>query len=194
MPRPWTGSWTGTPDNPSVVSAVSAMIRVICAGRTLGAWGRASHNPPVVGSSATVPPRPSQLRALAAGVSRVEAHVLHSDDFLALVLGDGVPDGHRRRAGAVRMRRAAGRRGGRGPRGPGLARPADGRSCAGPSTSAAAAGPRSPARTSPGSGRGDHSRIPHASASSSRVNAGASSPGPGSATSWCAIGEAGGSG
>src|ERR1700724_1647422 len=61
---------------------------------TLGAWGRASHNPPVAGSSATVPPRPSQLRALAAGVSRVEAHVLHADDFLALVLGDGVPDGH----------------------------------------------------------------------------------------------------
>ena len=28
-PRPWTGSWTGAPDNPSVVTAVSAMIRVI---------------------------------------------------------------------------------------------------------------------------------------------------------------------
>ena len=25
--RPWTGSWTGAPDNPRVVSAVSAMIR-----------------------------------------------------------------------------------------------------------------------------------------------------------------------
>jgi hypothetical protein len=46
----WTGSWTGSPDNPSAASAVSAMIRVICAGRTLGARGRASHNPPVVGS------------------------------------------------------------------------------------------------------------------------------------------------
>jgi transposase len=32
-----------------------------------------------------------------------------------------------------------------------------------------------------GSGRGDHSPIPHASASSSRVNTGASSPGPESA-------------
>ena len=52
---------------------------------------------------------------------------------------------------------------------------------AAPSSAAAAAMPRSPARTSPGSGRGDHSRIPHASASSSRVNAGASSPGPESA-------------
>lgn len=31
-PRPWTGAR----DNPSVVSAISAMIRVICAGRTLG--------------------------------------------------------------------------------------------------------------------------------------------------------------
>jgi hypothetical protein len=27
-------------------------------------------------------------------VSRVEAHVLHADDFLALMLADGVPDGH----------------------------------------------------------------------------------------------------
>ena len=79
------------------------------------------------------------------------------------------------------QRRAAGRREGKDPRGPGLARPADGRSCAGPSTAAAAVAPRSPARTSLGSGRGDHSRIPHASASSSRVNAGASSPGSGSA-------------
>ena len=37
--RPWTGSWTGVPDNPSVVSAVSAMIRVIYAVRTLSARG-----------------------------------------------------------------------------------------------------------------------------------------------------------
>jgi hypothetical protein len=71
--------------------------------------------------------------------------------------------------------------GGKGPQGPGPARLADERSCAAPSSAAAAARPRSPARMSPGSGRGDHSRIPHASASSSRVNAGASSPGPGSA-------------
>jgi len=27
-------------------------------------------------------------------VSRVEADVLHADDFLALMIGDGVPDGH----------------------------------------------------------------------------------------------------
>jgi hypothetical protein len=27
-------------------------------------------------------------------MSGIEAHVLHADDFLALVLGDGVPDGH----------------------------------------------------------------------------------------------------
>ena len=27
-------------------------------------------------------------------VSRVEAHMLDADDFLALMLGDGVPDGH----------------------------------------------------------------------------------------------------
>jgi hypothetical protein len=48
---PWTGSWTGAPDNPSVVSAVSAMIRVFCAGRTLGAWGRASCKRQVSGSN-----------------------------------------------------------------------------------------------------------------------------------------------
>ena len=36
----------------------------------------------------------SQLRAPAAPVSRIEAHVLHADNFLAFVLGDGVPDGH----------------------------------------------------------------------------------------------------
>ncbi len=36
-PRPWTGSWTGAPGNPSVARAISAIICVICAGRTLGA-------------------------------------------------------------------------------------------------------------------------------------------------------------
>ena len=98
----WTGSWTGTRDNPSAASAISAITRVIRAASAHRAGGRASHNPPVVGSSnppvvgssPTVPPRPSRLRAPAAGVSRVEAHVLHADDFLAFVLGDGVPDGH----------------------------------------------------------------------------------------------------
>jgi hypothetical protein len=34
------------------------------------------------------------IQVSAAGVSRVDAHVLHADDFLALMLGDGVPDGH----------------------------------------------------------------------------------------------------
>ena len=33
---PWTGSRTGAPDNPIVVSAVCAMICVICAAGTLG--------------------------------------------------------------------------------------------------------------------------------------------------------------
>ena len=27
-------------------------------------------------------------------MSGIEAHVLHADDFLSLMLGDGVPDGH----------------------------------------------------------------------------------------------------
>jgi hypothetical protein len=55
-PRTWTGSWTDAPDNPSAVSAISAITRVIGAARAHGAWGRSSHNPPVVGSSPTRPP------------------------------------------------------------------------------------------------------------------------------------------
>jgi hypothetical protein len=51
----WTGSWTGAQDNPRATSAVSAMIRVICAGSAYDARGRTSHNPPVVGSSPTRP-------------------------------------------------------------------------------------------------------------------------------------------
>jgi hypothetical protein len=53
--RPWTGSWTGASDNSSAVSAISAMIRGIGAASVRGARGRASHNPPVVGSSPTRP-------------------------------------------------------------------------------------------------------------------------------------------
>ena len=51
----WTGSWTGVPDNPSVVSAISAMIRFIRAASPQGARGRTSHNPSAVGSSPTRP-------------------------------------------------------------------------------------------------------------------------------------------
>ena len=36
-PRPWTGSWTGASDNPSVARAISAMIWVICAASAHGA-------------------------------------------------------------------------------------------------------------------------------------------------------------
>ena len=53
--RPWTGSWTGVPDNPSAPSAISAIFRVICAASAHSARGRSSHNPPVVGSSPTRP-------------------------------------------------------------------------------------------------------------------------------------------
>jgi hypothetical protein len=54
-PGPWTGSWTGAPDSPSVVSAVSAMTRAISAGSASVVRGRTSRNPPVVGSSPTRP-------------------------------------------------------------------------------------------------------------------------------------------
>jgi hypothetical protein len=51
----WNGSWNGSLGNPSAMSAVSAMIRVICAARAYGARSRSSHNPSVVGSSPTRP-------------------------------------------------------------------------------------------------------------------------------------------
>ena len=51
----WTGSWTGTPGNPSAVSAISAIVRVIGAASAHGGRGRSSHNPPAVGSSPTRP-------------------------------------------------------------------------------------------------------------------------------------------
>jgi hypothetical protein len=51
----WNGSWNGSPGNPSAGSAVSAITCVIGAASACGARGRASHNPPVVGSSPTRP-------------------------------------------------------------------------------------------------------------------------------------------
>ena len=52
---PWNGSWNGSQDDASAVSAVSAMFRSVGAASACGARGRASHNPPVVGSSPTRP-------------------------------------------------------------------------------------------------------------------------------------------
>jgi hypothetical protein len=43
-PSAWTGSWTGSPDNPSVTSAVGAIAQVIAAASASGAPGRASCN------------------------------------------------------------------------------------------------------------------------------------------------------
>jgi len=108
--------------------------------------------------------------------------VLHADDFLALMIGDGVPDGHV--IGRQVQLVGAGQGGVAGERvretRDRLVQQVKDRTLHRPAQPAAAM-PRSPARTSPGSGRGGHSRIPHASASSSRVNAGASSLRPGSA-------------
>jgi hypothetical protein len=59
----WTGSWTGASDSPSAASAVSAITRVICAASVHGAGGRASHNPPVVGSSPTRPTSSFSIRS-----------------------------------------------------------------------------------------------------------------------------------
>jgi len=53
-------------DNPSAASAISAMTRVIGAASAHAAWGRASHNPPVVGLSET-----------AADTARTAAHPVH---------------------------------------------------------------------------------------------------------------------
>ncbi len=53
--RAWTGSWTGASDNPSVASAISAIIRVICAASVRGAGGHTSHNPPGPGFESQPP-------------------------------------------------------------------------------------------------------------------------------------------
>jgi hypothetical protein len=88
------------------------MIRVICAGSAYGAgagfliirrsWvrqrGRGRHAglglPPIGNSqlSGSFQSRKGSLAVVA--MSGIEAHVLHADDFLSLMLGDGVPDGH----------------------------------------------------------------------------------------------------
>jgi len=51
----WNGSWNGSQDDPSAVSAISAIFRVIGAASAHRAWGRSSHNPSAVGSSPTRP-------------------------------------------------------------------------------------------------------------------------------------------
>jgi hypothetical protein len=43
-PRPWTGSWTGSADNPSVMSAIRAIFRAIGAARVCMAREHASRN------------------------------------------------------------------------------------------------------------------------------------------------------
>ena len=45
----WTGSWTGSPDNSSAASAISAMPRDIGAASACEAGEHAPHNPPGVG-------------------------------------------------------------------------------------------------------------------------------------------------
>jgi hypothetical protein len=42
LPSPCTGSWTGAQGNPSAASAISAVIRAVCAASTFGARGRTS--------------------------------------------------------------------------------------------------------------------------------------------------------
>ena len=49
----WFVEWLE--DDPSVLSAISAIFRAIGAASGHGARGRASHNPPAVGSSPTRP-------------------------------------------------------------------------------------------------------------------------------------------
>src|SRR5690348_17360564 len=54
-PRPWTGSWTEPSVQPVRSGPSAARLRGIPAASALGARGRTSHNPPVVGSSPTRP-------------------------------------------------------------------------------------------------------------------------------------------
>jgi hypothetical protein len=89
--RPWTGSWTGAPDNPSAASAVSAITRIICAARAHGAWGRTSHNPPVVGSSPTRPTSYARSSKNAAGqVCVPKTSTLHRAAPLRLIRASAV--------------------------------------------------------------------------------------------------------
>ena len=47
-PRTWTGSWTGSPDNPSAASAINAMSGAISAASACAARQHASRNAPLV--------------------------------------------------------------------------------------------------------------------------------------------------
>jgi hypothetical protein len=51
----WTGSWTESPGQTVRLAPSAARLRGVCAASAPGAPGRASHNPPVVGSSPTRP-------------------------------------------------------------------------------------------------------------------------------------------
>src|SRR5580704_11157326 len=65
-PRPWTGSWTEPSVQPVRSGSSAARLRSIRAASALGASGRSSHNPPVVGSS---PTRPTAVVAAAAAMA-----------------------------------------------------------------------------------------------------------------------------
>src|SRR5260370_41576227 len=61
-PRPWTGSWTEPSVQPVRSGSSAARLRGIRAGSAYGARGRASHNPPVAGSSPPAPHTYPRLR------------------------------------------------------------------------------------------------------------------------------------
>ena len=50
--------------------------------------------PPIGNSQLSGPFRSRKGSLAVVAMSGIEAHVLHADDFLALMLGDGLPDGH----------------------------------------------------------------------------------------------------
>jgi hypothetical protein len=82
----WTDSWTGVSDNPSAACAVSVMIRVICAGRKLGAgavlliirrsWVRAPPAPPAVLLAVSAVPWTDVGGAIHPAVIAVRSHTV----------------------------------------------------------------------------------------------------------------------
>ena len=81
----------GSPDNPSAASAVGAITRAIGAASAHGARGRASHNPPVVGSSPTRPTSHARPYANAAGqVWAPKTSTLHRATPLRLIRASAV--------------------------------------------------------------------------------------------------------
>ena len=90
-PRPWTGSWTEPSVQPVRSGPSAARLRGIRAASAHDARGRASHNPPVGGSSPTRPTSHARPSANAAGqVCAPKTSTLHRATPLRLIRASAV--------------------------------------------------------------------------------------------------------